>query len=137
MNRKYIVISGLILMNAITGCAVAKLGNEWKNERGYSDGDIDLIRRQFREYSSQMVAATQSSNAFNTAPVTETRNRLRNIFCACAKKLGDKCRQKPDGISPSDKTLWVKANAVDMAMTGLATTWETNGMTLIDPAECN
>lgn len=127
----------LILMaGMIAGCAGASLKSDWKDKRGYSDQDINAIMDQYADYNKLMVSAQVSSNAFNSTPQVEARSRMRAIFCACAKKLGDKCREKPDGLPQADKTLWVKANAVDMAMIGNSMTFETSGMSVIDPTEC-
>lgn len=127
----------LILMaGMLAGCAGASLKSDWKNKRGYSDEDINAIMNQYSDYNKLMIGADVSSNAFNSAPQTEARSRMRAIFCACIKKLGDKCREKPDGVAQADKTLWIKANAVDMAMIGNSTTFETSSISVIDPAEC-
>lgn len=126
----------LIIAALLAGCAGAQLKSDWKNKRGYSDQDIDAIMAQYSEYSSDKARATVNSNAFNSAPYEEHRSRMKSIFCACAKKLGDKCREKPDGLSGKDKSLWIKANAVDMDMIGSNASFETNGMSLIDTVEC-
>lgn len=126
----------IVVAGMLSGCAGASLKSDWKDKRGYSDQDIDAIMNQYSDYNKLMVSAQVSSNAFNSTPQVEARSRMKAIFCACAKKLGDKCREKPDGLAQSEKTLWIKANAVDMAMIGNSTTFETSSMSVIDPTEC-
>lgn len=126
----------LILALSVTACAGASLKKDWKEKRGYSDQDIDSIMNQYGEYNQMNAQASVASNAFNSAPVTEARARLRKIFCACTKKIGEKCREKPDGLAGPEKALWIKANAADMAFVGNSMSFETNAMSTIDPAEC-
>lgn len=127
----------LVLAVVISGCAGASLKSDWKQKRGYSDADIDQIMAQYSDYGTLMAHAQVDSNAFNSSPTNEARARMKSIFCACVKKIGEACRQKPDGLAKADKVLWIKANAADMAMVGNSTTFETNSMSVIDPAECN
>ncbi len=132
MSKKFALIIGLLV---VAGCAGASLKSEWKEKRGYSDKDINAIMNQYKEYNDMMNGAKMSSNAFNSAPYHQAESRLRAVFCACAKKMGEACRKK-EGAS-IDRSLWTKANAVDMTMIGTAMTFETNSTSVIDPAECN
>jgi len=116
-------------------CAGQQIQNEW-NSRGYSKPDQDAILTQWKVYLQEKLSAERSSNVFNSSPKQEFNARMTKIFCGCYKKIGEKCRQKPDGLSPEEKTLWIKANAVDYNSVGTAMTWETTGMSKIDPVEC-
>jgi len=124
----------LALLVSLAGCAGPQLKTEWKEKRGYKDSDIDAIMAQYKDYNSMKLRADQQSNALNSAPSIEANNRLRNVFCSCVKKMGDSCRTK-EGAN-IDRTLWVKANAVDMTMVGMSMNFETNSMSKIDPSEC-
>lgn len=126
----------IFILTFVTGCAGAQLKSDWKERRGYSDADIAAIEYQSQGYKVLMMQSGATSNAFNSAPMIQTDNRLRAIFCSCVKKLGQKCREKSDGLAAQDKELWIKANAVDMAILGQRMTWEANPMTVIDPLEC-
>ncbi len=126
----------LVLALVMTACAGAKLKKSWKEERGYADADVSAIETQAEEYLKSLAQAEVSSNAFNNAPVVEYRGRMKSVFCACVKKLGEKCRQKNSGLQGTEKALWIKANAVDMAMVARSTSWETSTLSQIDPDEC-
>lgn len=131
--KKIILLAMAIVLSS---CAGQQLKSDWTQKRGYSKADVDLIMAQYKQYSSAYINAEVSSNAFNSTPKAQEENKLRRIFCACVKKLGDKCRQKPEGLSPEDKSLWVKANAVDMTMSSQTTALDYGGPSLVDPAEC-
>ena len=127
---------GLIVLAVImSACAGQQLKSEW-TARGYSESDQTLINAQAKEYFRAKFSANQESNAFNSAPRHAFDERMKSIFCACTKKIGDKCRQKPDGLSAEEKSLWVKANAVDMTAVAQSMGFETNAMSKIDPVEC-
>jgi hypothetical protein len=130
--KKLLMIA--MMITGVVGCAGSQLKNEWKGQRGYADSDVDAIMDQYKEYNQMKIKADLASNHFNTAPQDAAQSRLKNIFCSCVKKMGDSCRTK-DGAS-KDHALWIKANAVDMAMKGNSMSFETNSMSVIDPAEC-
>ena len=120
----------------LTGCSGAKLKTEWREQRGYSDADSQLAMNQMDEYNKRLIMANQASSRFDSAPMTNEQNRLRTVFCACVKKIGDKCREKPDGLTGADKTLWVKANAVDMAFVASHSAIDPGPAYKIDTSEC-
>ena len=128
-------IIGLIAF-ASGGCATNALNREWKSERGYSDADIQRIQAEKADYYLAYQAARQESSSQNTLPISRVEDRFVKVFCACYKKLGDRCRQKPAGLSGGDLSLWAKANAVDWVLLT-----EHNPFTLkperkIESAEC-
>ncbi len=125
----------LVMAATLGACAGQQMQTEWTS-RGYSKPDQDAILAQWKVYLEEKLSAERSSNAFNTSPKHEFNTRMTKIFCACYKKIGEKCRKSPDGLSPEDKALWVKANAVDYTAVGTAMSWETNGMSKIDSVEC-
>lgn len=127
----------LLLVGALTlaGCAGQQLKSDWKDKRGYSEEDINLITEQYKEYAQMTNAAVISRSSVQSV---NADNRLKSIFCSCVKKMGDQCRTRaPASMNPQDKTLWIKANAVDMAYVGQSMTWETSQHPVIDSAECN
>lgn len=134
MNKLIFILSICLLVN---GCAGAALKSEWKEKRGYADSDIEEIMKQSKDYLSMQAKAQAASSAFDRSHETEANSRLKNIFCACVKKMGASCRSKEG--SGIDRTLWVKANAVDFVMNGghWGMTFEKNSMSVIDTDECN
>jgi hypothetical protein len=131
--NKLLLLAGLL---SLTSCAGAQLQSDWKEKRGYSDADVQLIMDQYKEYNMMMSSAQVSSNAFNSTPIVEAKGRLKNVFCACVKKIGEKCRKKPESLTSDEKVLWVKANAVDMAYIGKSASFEVSQNPVIDTAEC-
>ena len=89
------------------------------------------------DYKRTLIVGRTSSNAFNSTPYSDAKNRLKAIFCSCAKKLGEKCRQRSDNLSASDKALWLKANAVDMAFASQETSLDTAPAERLDLGECS
>ena len=132
MKKEIILI---LLLSVLGACAGQQLQNEWKT-RGYEQADQDAITGQWKVYLQEKIQAEYASNRFNTGPIQAFDERLKKIFCACYKKMGEKCRQKPTALSAEDKVLWIKANAVDYTKVGQSMSWETTGMTQIDPVEC-
>jgi len=71
---------------------------------------------------------------------SQVEQQLRNVFCNCVKKLGDKCREKPDSLNEQEKQLWAKSNAAEMALKAqhggdLVATMGNLGA--VDPDQCN
>lgn len=125
---------GALLAIALTGCSGAQLKTDWEGQRGYPENEIDAMMSQAKEYQRLLISAKMNSNAFNSAPYTDAQNRLRAIFCTCVKKMGNKCRDK-SGMTV-DRSLWRKANAVDMAFVMDHTALDSSPAYVIDPAEC-
>lgn len=127
MKNRGLIIS--LLAIALTGCAGAALKNTWKDERGYTEADIDAIMEQQRTYGNMM------GSALSTTTRIEASNRLRAIFCTCARKMGNKCRTKEG--AKIDRESWIKANAVDITFSAYGSL-EPGGVAaqLPDTAEC-
>ncbi len=134
MNIRTIAFIGIAFI--VTGCAGAALKKEW-TARGYSAEDTQLMADQSREYQKRLIEGQMSSNAFNSAPRQVEEARLRALWCNCWRRMKDKCRQKPDGLSAEDKALWSKANAVEMAFASQETTIDVKPNTRLDGDECS
>jgi hypothetical protein len=126
----------LAVVMSLTGCAGAQLETEWKSQRGYSDADIAAIREQFNDYHQSNIVAGMQSNRFNSSPALHSQDRLKSIFCTCYQTIGDKCREKPDGLNSEQRTLWIKANAVDLALLANHTALDPGPAPKVDTAEC-
>jgi hypothetical protein len=127
----------ILLAVVFVGCSGAKLKTEWKDDRGYSDEDIEAAMSKMPEYKKILISGTVYSSRYNNSNEIQADNRLRSIFCSCIKKLGDKCRQKSDGLTGADKDLWIKANAVDMAFASQESSLSSSASKIMDPTECN
>lgn len=124
----------LCLTVLMSGCAGAQLEKEMKESRGYSEADIASIEAASKDYKTQINLADMRSNAFNTSARDRNYDSMKAIVCKCFKEIHDKCRGKPDGLTPEQKSLWIKSNAVDMALASQATTFDAS--TKIDPDTC-
>ncbi len=80
-----------------------------------------------------------NTNAFDSTEKVGAENRVRNIFCNCIKKLGQKCQKKPDGLTGEDRVLWAKSNGAEWALRGMTANdnpFQTSRGG-VDSAECN
>lgn len=125
----------MILTLTLSGCAGAKLARDLSDVRGYPEADVAAIKAKAQEYNRRLAWANTASNAFDSSPIQSEQAKLRNVFCACAKKMGEKCRTA-EGAGV-DRDLWIKANAVDLAF-GMQSAGITSQITFseVDPHEC-
>lgn len=127
----------IIALAVLSGCAAGGLRSQWVS-RGYSEADIAEIHKYEDGYLNTLGRGAGASNAFDTSQQVNAENRIRSIFCACIVKLGDKCRQNPEGLSESDRTLWAKSNAAEDALRGFSMAQlPLVPMSDTDPAECH
>jgi hypothetical protein len=110
MRYAYVALS-LVLV----GCAGMGLQKTMKEQRGYSDAEVSEIMSAMEPYKRELISAKMESNRFNSAPTIEAEKKLKRIWCACWKKLSDKCRAPSAGLGGAEKELWRNANAVEMA----------------------
>lgn len=134
-------IAILLSASFLVSCAGAQLQNEMEQKRHYSSEDMQLIKEQAKPYAQILAAGMSQSNAFNTAPRADAERRLRTVWCNCFKKLGDQCRKAPSGLSKTEKSLWVKANAAELANGSMGTSrllvgGDTRPTEIYDGAEC-
>ena len=122
----------------LSGCAGQALKAEW-TQRGYTDAEIAEVGPYQKSYMEILSQGTVNSNQFNTTEKVNAENRVRTIFCACAKKLKEKCQKKPDGLTGEDRTLCAKANGAESALIGMAAAANPlqTSAGKIDTAECN
>ena len=138
MNARRLPLLTLIALPLIfsTACATRSLKKEWAEKRGYSKDDMALIQETKADYYLEYQAAKKESSPQNSAPIHRVEDKFVKIFCSCYKKLGDKCRQKPEGLSGSDRALWAKANSIDWVLLTEHNPFELKPERKIDPAEC-
>lgn len=131
-------ILSLIGVLFILGCAGAALNKDMKEKRGYTDADITEINAATHPYMEMLSRARTAGNKFNTTEKVNAENRIKSIWCACVKKLGPKCRQKPEGLSADDKAIWLKGNAAERSLMGMAASDDPFSSTpfMLDEAEC-
>lgn len=123
---------------ALAACSSMSLRNQWST-KGYSADDIREIQRYEGGYLDILSRGTAFSNGFDSSERVSAENRIRGIFCSCFKKLGEKCRTKPDGLTDDDKILWAKSNAADSALhaSGNMNLPLASSNDLTDGAECH
>lgn len=104
----------LLATLSLAGCASQRLQKDWQ-ARGYTDADKALIMPHFDGYNRQLAAS--KSNPFMAASQNaQVEQSLRTTFCNCVKKLGDGCRKPSAALNDSEKALWAKSNAAEMAL---------------------
>ncbi len=110
---------------AFTGCAsmqsMMKSSFAKKAETmGVSAADIEAVDRQSSVYYGDYQRTASQKVGVNDqmlqTQVNAQMTKLTNIFCACVKKLGDKCQTNPAGLSSSDKDAWVEGNGAAEAL---------------------
>ena len=132
----------LSVFSMLTGCAAGQIKKEWIETRGLTQAETDEIMAKSQEgYVSRIIRANQASNAVNTAPKQEEERKLKTVWCNFWKRLKNKCKEKPEGLSKDDRDLWLKANAIEMAYTmaelnGKIPGLETSNRTVFDGDEC-
>lgn len=115
-------ILALVIASSITGCASLMKSNFAKGAetKGISAADVELVDRQSMTYYGDYQRTASQKIGLNDqmlqTQVTAQMNKITNIFCTCVKKLGEKCQNNPDGLSASDKDLWVKGNGAAEAL---------------------
>ncbi len=136
--KRFLILGAISATALMVGCAGQRVKNEFTQKRGYSAEDMKEIQAQRDDYAGVLAKGRVNSNAFNTTEKVNAENRIKSIFCACHKKLGDKCTQKVDGLSAEDHSLWVKSNAAEWALAGMSANdnpLDSKGY-VIDPVEC-
>lgn len=136
MTRKSFGLLSVLIV--LVGCASTSVRSDWKQKRGYSDEHFKEFSSHSDTYMRMIARGGVAGNAFNSTEKVAAEGRVRNIFCACVKKLGDRCRQNPDGLAPADRELWAKSNGAEMALMGMARAdnpFDSNAG-VVDTAEC-
>lgn len=105
-----------------SGCASMMKSNFAKKYEpmGVSAADIESVDRQSSIYYGDYQRTASQKVGLNDqmlqTQVTAQMNKLTNIFCACVKKLGDKCQAPPTNLSSTEKDVWVKGNGAAEAL---------------------
>jgi hypothetical protein len=108
---------------SLSGCAgMLKSSFAKKYEPlGVSTGDIESVDRQSTVYYGDYQRTASQKFGVNDqmlqTQVTAQMTKITNIFCTCVKKLGDKCQSAPNGLTGSDKEIWIKGNGAAEALT--------------------
>ncbi len=132
LNKLLSIVSVLFLC----GCAGAQLEKEMKESRGYSEADMAAIREQAKEYKSRYGMAGFKTNRFQSSAEDRVYNDMKAIFCKCYREMKSKCREKPDGLTTEQHALWVKSNAVDLAILSQETALDASVSGKVDPDTC-
>lgn len=119
------LIALTVLTIAFTGCAsmqnMMKSNFAKKAETlGISAADVEAVDKQssiyYGDYQRTASQKTGLNDQMLQTQVNAQMTKLTNIFCACVKKLSDKCQANPAGFSAADKDAWVKGNGAAEAL---------------------
>lgn len=122
MRKNIFLLIGMIL---ITGCATLQDLNKSSFAKkaetlGIIEADVQAVDRQSNTYYHDYQRTASQQYGLNEqmlqTQINAQMNKLNNIFCACVKKLGDKCQANPAGMNNTDKDLWVKGNGAAEAI---------------------
>jgi hypothetical protein len=128
-------LTACLLALSLTACATA-MHDEWTQKRGYTEAEIAETLPYHEQYGWQVAAARNAG--YGSPAEMDVRRRIAKVFCACIKKLGDKCQRKPASLKGADRELWAKGNAAEMILYKAAASSMVPGPIVIDPlAECN
>lgn len=112
----------LLALSFLAGCASLTKSSFAKRAetQGISAADIEAVDRQSAIYYGDYQRTANQKIGVNAqmlqTQVTAQTTKMTGIFCACVKKLGDKCQGNPDGLAGSDKDVWVKGNGAAEAL---------------------
>jgi hypothetical protein len=107
------LLAGL-LVGLLAGCATTYRKN--MESRGYVPGEIDEVDKQQTEFYNELFYYQQGIGKHNTAQAAATQTKITGIYCACVKKLGEKCQKSGQGLAAADHSVWVKGNAAEGAL---------------------
>ncbi len=125
----------MLVCLALSSCAGAALQKEWEQQRGYTPEEIALTEPYREEYKRILASATVYGGT--SVDDNAAQARVRTIFCACVKKLGSKCQQRPVTLVGDERVLWAKGNGAEMALRALASGSAFDSRAgAVDTAEC-
>jgi cell division protein FtsL len=113
MTSRTFTLLFLLLSFALGAAGCATTRRQALESRGYAAGEVDEIEKQQTEYYNELFYYQQGIGKHNTVQAAATQAKVTSAYCACAKKLGDKCRQRPEGLGAADRAIWVKGNVAE------------------------
>lgn len=112
----------LLALSFLAGCASLTQSSFAKKSaaQGVSAADIEAVDKQSAIYYGDYQRTANQKFGVNPqmlqTQITAQTTKITSIFCACVKKLGDKCQGNPEGLTGANKDVWVKGNGAAEAL---------------------
>ncbi|HRO68266.1 MAG TPA: hypothetical protein PL182_11925 [Pseudobdellovibrionaceae bacterium] len=119
MKTRFVMLLSLAFL---AGCASLTKSSFAKRAeaQGISAADIEAVDKQSAVYYGDYQRTSNQKFGVNPqmlqTQITAQTTKITGIFCACVKKLGEKCQGNPAGLSGADKDVWVKGNGAAEAL---------------------
>jgi hypothetical protein len=109
----------VLFLLPLSACVSSAVKQEF-DSRNYSEKDKADMRVYAEKYNKMLsVGSTNMMMADTGGDRTLQATTIQKIYCACYKKLADKCSKNSEGVSSEDRELWAKGNAAEVTLKSL------------------